>query len=94
MKSQRTHHTQKARLIKKHGYLGLDIDFFHCVIIEPGNVQLGVEVTNIAHNCVVLKQLEDLTSDDVIATSGGYDYIRTWSSLLHGSYFVACANKA
>ena len=52
--------------------------------LEPGNVNLNVEVTNIANNGIVLHDLEVTANEDVTATSGGDEDLTHRSSLLHG----------
>jgi hypothetical protein len=49
---------------KEKGYLGLDVDFLS-VGVEPGNVNLNVEVTDVAENGILLHDGNVLTADDV-----------------------------
>lgn len=69
--------------------LGLDVLDGLGVGLEPGNVNLNVEVTNVANNGVVTHDLEVSTSQDVTATSGGDEDLTLGSSLLHGGDLVA-----
>lgn len=57
--------------------------------LEPGNVNLNVEVTNVANNGVVTHDLEVSTSQDVTATGGGDKDLTLRSSVLHGGDLVA-----
>lgn len=69
--------------------LGLDVLDGLGVGLEPGNVNLNVEVTNVANNGIVTHDLEVSTSQDVTATSGGDEDLTLRSSLLHGGDLVA-----
>ena len=51
--------------------LGLDGDLLGGVGLEPGNVDLNVEVTDVADNGVLTHGLEVLANEDVTAASGG-----------------------
>lgn len=46
--------------------LGLDVDLLS-VVLEPLDVDLGIKVTDVANNAVVLHHLEVLASNDVVA---------------------------
>lgn len=69
--------------------LGLDVLDGLSVGLEPGNVDLDVEVTNIADNGVVGHSLEVNASQDITATSGGDEDLTNLGSLLHGCDLVA-----
>lgn len=64
--------------------LGLDAGDRLGVLLEPGNVDFDVEVTDVANDSVVGHLLEVLTSQDVTAASGGDENLTLGSSLLHG----------
>lgn len=64
--------------------LGLDAGDRLGVLLEPGNVDFDVEVTDVADNGVVGHLLEVLASQDVTATSGGDEDLTLGSGLLHG----------
>lgn len=64
--------------------LGLDVLDGLSVGLEPGNVDLNVEVTNVADDGVVAHGLEVATNQDVTAASGGDEDLTDGSSLLHG----------
>ena len=68
--------------------LGLDVLDGLGVGLEPGNVDLNVEVTNVADNGVVAHDIEVSTGQDVTATSGGDEDLTLRSSLLHGGDLV------
>jgi len=51
--------------------LGLDIGLCLAVLLQPLDLDLAVEMTNVADNGVVLHLEEMLASQDVLATSGG-----------------------
>lgn len=69
--------------------LGLDVLDRLGVLLEPGNVNLNVKVTNVAHNGVVGHGLEVDTGENVTATSGGDKDLTLGGSLLHGGDLVA-----
>lgn len=69
--------------------LGLDIDNRFCIGLEPGDVDLDVEVADIA-NYRILKHLREMCTCDDIAVAGcGHKYIGTGDGLFHGSDLVA-----
>lgn len=69
--------------------LGLDVDHVLGVGLEPGNVNLDIEMTNVAHNGVVRHLGEVLASDNVSATGGGDEDLTDLAGLLHGENLVA-----
>ena len=68
--------------------LGLDVLDGLGVGLEPGNVDLNVEMTNVADNGIVAHDVEVCTGQDVTATSGGDEDLTLRSSLLHGGDLV------
>jgi hypothetical protein len=64
--------------------LGLDGDLLGGVGLEPGNVDLNVEVTNVADNGVLTHGLEVLANEDVTAASGGDEDLALRGGVLHG----------
>lgn len=69
--------------------LGLDGDLLGGVGLEPGNVDLNVEVTNVADNGVLTHGLEVLANEDVTAASGGDEDLALRGGVLHGDDLVA-----
>ena len=69
--------------------LGLDVLHGGSVGLEPGNVDLDVEVANVADDGVVGHSLEVLANKDVTAASGGDEDLADGGSLLHGGDLVA-----
>jgi len=63
--------------------LGLDVLDGLSVGLQPGNVNLNVEVTNVANDGVVAHSLEVAANQDVTATSGGDEDLTDGSSLIH-----------
>lgn len=63
--------------------LGLDALDAGSVGLEPGNVDLNVEVANVADNGIVGHGLEVLAGDDVTAAGGGDKDLTDGSGLLH-----------
>jgi len=68
--------------------LGLDGDNAGSVGLEPSNVDLTVEVANVANNGIVGHNLEVLASQDVGTTSGRDKDLALGSSLGHGENLV------
>jgi len=64
-------------------YLGLD-GLALGISLEPGDVDLDIEMTDVAHNGVVAHHLEVLAGDDVTASGGGDEDLGDGGSLLHG----------
>ena len=52
-------------------HLRLDVRLRPAVLLQPLDLDLAVEVTNVADDCVVLHHHEVLAGQDVLATSGG-----------------------
>ena len=69
--------------------LGLDAGDRLVVLLQPGNVDFDVEVTDVADDGVIGHLLEVLASQDVTATSGGDEDLTLGSSLLHGGNLEA-----
>lgn len=69
--------------------LGLNVLDGLGVGLEPGNVNLNVEVTNVANNGVVTHNLKVLANKNVTATGGGDEDLTLGSSLLHGDDLVS-----
>jgi hypothetical protein len=68
--------------------LGLDVLDRAGVGLEPSNVNLDIEVTDVADDGVVGHSLEVLASEDVTASSGGNEDLTELGSLLHGGDLV------
>lgn len=69
--------------------LGLDVLDRGGVLLQPGNVDLNVEVTNVADNGVLGHGLEVLANEDVTAAGGGDEDLTDRGGLLHGGDLVA-----
>lgn len=69
--------------------LGLDVLGRLGVGLEPGNVDLNIEVTNVANNGVLGHGLEVLADEDVSAAGGGDEDLTDRSGLLHSGDLVA-----
>jgi len=68
--------------------LGLDVDLGG-VGVQPGNVDLNVEVTNVGQDGILLHDGNVLTTENVTASSGGDEDVSEGSSLLHGNNLVS-----
>lgn len=69
--------------------LGLDVLDGLSVGLEPGNVDLNVEVANVADNSVVAHGLEVTANKDVTATGGGNEDLTDLGGLIHSLDLVA-----
>jgi len=69
--------------------LGFDLVVVLSVSLQPSDVNLNIEVTNVTDDSVVGHSLEVLTADDITVTSGGDENLTLGSSLLHGDDLVA-----
>lgn len=77
-----------AALHGKSVNLGLDVNALSSVGLEPSNIDLNVEVTDVGDDGVLGHGLEVGASDDVSAASGGDKDVTTGSGLLHGGNLV------
>ena len=64
--------------------LRLDADLLGGVLLDPGNVDLNVEVTNVADDGVLTHHLEVLADEDVSAAGGRDEDLTERGGLLHG----------
>ena len=64
--------------------LGLDVLDAGSVGLEPGDVDLNIEVANVADNGVVGHGTEVLANEDITAASGGDEDLTHRGGLLHG----------
>lgn len=69
--------------------LGLDVLDGLGVGLQPGDVNLDIEVTDVADDGVVAHGLEVRANEDVTATSGGDEDLANLGGLVHGLDFVA-----
>ena len=68
----------------------LDVDLFDLgVLLEPLDLDLAVEVTDVAEDGAVLHALHVLAGDDVRAAGGGDEDVALGSELLHRLDLVA-----
>lgn len=69
--------------------LGLDVGVLDGSLLEPGDVNLDVEVSDVADDGVLLHDGEVLAGDDVTVSGGGDEDVGLGGSLLHGGDLVA-----
>ena len=65
-------------------HLGLDVGLQLGVLLQPLDLDLTVEVTDVADDGVVLHHHEVLAGDDVLTASGGHEDVTLGDSLVHG----------
>lgn len=68
--------------------LGLDVLDGSSVLLQPGNINLDIEVPNIADDGIIGHLLEVLAGKDISATGCGNKDLTLASSLLHGCDLV------
>jgi hypothetical protein len=64
--------------------LSLDVDDLLGVLVQPSNVDLSIEVANVANDGVLGHLNEVLSADNIAAASGSDEDVRAGSSILHG----------
>jgi len=72
---------------------GLDLLVLLGDLLEAGDVDLDVEVADVAHNSIVRHRLEVAGLDDVTVTSGGNEDLANGGGLLHGEDRVAAHGR-
>lgn len=73
-----------ARLEGVSVNLRLDVRVLSSVGLEPSDVDLNVEVTNVADDGILGHGVEVFTDNDVSASGGGNEDVSLRSSILHG----------
>merc|ERR550517_659994 len=69
-------------------HLGLDVGLLLAVLLQPLDLDLAVEVADVADNGVVLHCHEVLASQDVFATSGGDKDVAPLDTILNGGDLI------
>lgn len=69
--------------------LRLDVLNAHGVLLQPGNIDLDIEMANVADNGIVGHCLEVLGNQDITAACGSDENLAKAGSLLHGQNLVA-----
>lgn len=64
--------------------LGLDLNSLLGVGLQPGDVNLNIEVTDVADDSILGHDREVLAGDDVPVSGGGNEDVGAGSSILHG----------
>ena len=78
-----------ARAVGEDDVIDLRLDVLPLVLLERRDVDLAVEVADIAHDRVVLHPLHVLVGDDVVVAGGGHEDVRQLRGLLHRHHAVA-----
>src|SRR5579871_1899718 len=63
--------------------LQLDVCDTLCVLLEPGNVNLDIKMTNVANNSIVLHHFKMFSNDDIPASCCGDKNLAKRSCLFH-----------
>ena len=67
----------------------LRLDFFPLIFFQRGNVDLVVEVTNVANDGLILHLYHVVMGDDVIVAGGSNKNVGLVGSEFHGHHAVA-----
>merc|ERR1711928_310539 len=70
-------------------HLRLDVCLRPAVLLQPLDLDLAVEVTNVANNGIVLHLHEVLASEDVGTAGGGDEDVATVDAVLHRGHLIA-----
>lgn len=69
-------------------YLRLDGDLLNSVRLEPSDVDLAIEMANVADNRVITHDGEMFSTDNILTTGGSNEDLSLRSSLFHRHNFV------
>merc|ERR1712020_796689 len=72
-------------------HLGLDVGLQLGVLLQPLDLDLAVEVTDVADDGVVLHLHEVLSGDDVLAPGGGHEDVAPGDGIVHGGHLESLA---
>ena len=85
---QHEHRVARGERVAIH--LRLDLDLLDPLgVVEPGDVDLEIEVPDVADDGVVLHLLDVLAADHVAAAGGRHEDLAPRSDLFHGGHFIA-----
>ena len=73
--------------------LGLDLNLFDAVLVEPGNVDLAVKVADVAADAVLLHLAEVLTVHDADAAGCRHEDVGLLGGLVNRGHFVTCGQE-
>jgi len=73
-------------------YLRFNLFFFDTVVVEPGDVQLTVKVTNITHNSILQHKFKVTTHDNVFTTTGSDKNTCPADHFINGGDLKTCRN--
>ena len=69
-------------------HLGLDVDFLGAVVLQPLDVNLAIEMPDVANDGIILHGFKVLASDDVLVSGGGHEDASPGDGFFHGGDFV------
>merc|ERR1719500_173683 len=69
--------------------LGLDVGLGPAVLLEPLDLDLAIEVTNVANNSVVLHLHGMFSSKDISTAGGGDEDVATVNAVLHCGHLIS-----
>ena len=72
-------------------HLGLDVGLQLGVLLQPLDLDLAVEVTDVADDGVILHLHEVFAGDDVLAPSGGDEDVTPGDGVVHGGHLESLA---
>ena len=69
--------------------LRLNVSFLFAIFFDPLNINLAIEMTNVANNGIIFHCLKVFAGDDIFATSCGDKNVGTTNSVINGGYFIS-----
>ena len=72
-------------------HLGLDVGLQLGVLLQPLDLDLAVEVADVADDGVILHLHEVLAGDDVLAPRGGHEDVTPGDGIVHGGHLESLA---
>ena len=71
--------------------LGLDVGLLLAVLLQPLDLDLAVEVADVADDGVILHLHEVFAGDDVLAPGGGHEDVAPGDGVVHGGHLESLA---
>src|SRR5690606_8965430 len=78
-----------ALAVREDDMIDLRLDFFPLKIFDASDINLVIEVADIAHDGLILHALHVLARDDVVVAGGGNKDVSLIGGFFHGYHFVA-----
>ena len=66
---------------------------FLAVVVEPGDVNFNIKMSDVTDNCIFSHRHEMFLSDDVTTAGSRNKNMSSGSRIFHGCYFVTCMSR-